>query len=99
MRRWFSIACAALLALVMLGAASAADETAPLSLQELDQRLGQTFRDLHIPGASVAIIEDKSDRSDERLRLRRCRSQEARDARHDFSRRLDQQKHRRHRRD
>lgn len=61
---WRSVqfACAALLFIVGLGAASAADEKkpAPQSLQDLDRQLGETFRDLNIPGASVAIIENNT---------------------------------------
>lgn len=54
------LAIAFLLAFVFAAAAGAADEKTPPppTLQALDQKLGETFAKLKIPGANVAIIEN-----------------------------------------
>jgi CubicO group peptidase (beta-lactamase class C family) len=48
---------AALFAACVAGAAQAED-TAPQTLDELDARLAQAFTEGHVPGASVAVIEN-----------------------------------------
>ncbi len=57
MRIWLAL-LSCVFAAGLAASAAAKEDTPPQTLDELDARLAQLFKDGHIPGASVAIVEN-----------------------------------------